>query len=468
MGAAASSLYDPRHIRIWNNLCALSSAQSRIQMLDTLFSSPEYINAAKRAGIYSGLLSWIAATRRGEFYPWPDPSQATAPPPAVADRFIPQPQLRPQNEVLQQAYAPTTLPRPTVTQRSSAPPPMQQPIPRLQYNPSSAPHHQQLAVIPPPKRALDVLHESYRILNIDDSKPLTHETLRLAYKRAAVRAHPDKGGSPEEFDGVTRAFLYLQEVLDKLIPKAAAAADGSDSRFTTAVTPENALRARGVTTQAPAPPGTARLEDAPPIALNPKKLDMTIFNKLFEENNLPDPDKDDGYGDWLKANDARGPETALRGKYNKDIFNKTFEEEARRQASSAQTSLSAYKPPSDLIMAPEFGTELGKDRPQSYTKAANANGIGYTDLKQAYTEKATFTQEVAGVSMDGRPKTFEDAKREYGSAPQAMTPEQAAAVAAFEQAKAAAEMQRQRRAAARDVDAAAYHDRLKNRLLISS
>jgi succinyl-CoA synthetase beta subunit len=36
------------------------------------------------------------------------------------------------------------------------------------------------------------------------------------------------------------------------------------------------------------------------------------------------------------------------------------------------------------------------------------------------------------------------------------------------EAKAAAEMQRQRRAAARDVDAAAYHDRLKNRLLISS
>jgi hypothetical protein len=88
-------------------------------------------------------------------------------------------------------------------------------------------------------------------------------------------------------------------------------------------------------------------------------------------------------------------------------------------------------------------------------------------LKQAYTEKATFSQEVAGVRMDGRPKTLEEAKREYGNAPQAMTAEQAAAVAAFEQAKAAAEAARQRRAAARDVDAAAFHDRLKNRLMIS-
>lgn len=456
MGAAFSS-YDPRHIRIWNNLCALTSPQSRIQMLDTLLSGHEYVNAAKRAGIYSGLLSWIAATRRGEFYPWPDPMKQAAP--VVADRFIPQPQMRPQNEVIHQTYAPTTLPRPVVTHRPLSLPPS-----------AAAPQHQhqQIAVIPPPKRALDVLHESYRILSIDDSKPLSHEALRLAYKRAAVRAHPDKGGSAEEFDGVTRAFLYLQEVLDKLLPKTAH--DGSDPRFTAAVTPETALKARGVAMGGVAVAGTSRLEDAPPVALNPKKLDMAVFNKLFEENKLPDPDKDDGYGDWLKSQEARsmGSSTAMRGKYNKDIFNKTFEEEARRQAASAGTALTSYKPPSDLIMAPEFGTELGGDRPQSYTKAANAHGIAYTDLKQAYTEKATFTQEVTDTSLSGRPKTFEDAKREYGSAPQAMTPEQAAAVAAFEQAKAAAELQRQRRAAARDVDAAAFHDRLKNRLMISS
>lgn len=457
MGAAFSS-YDPRYIRIWNNLCSLSSVQSRIQMLDTLLSGPEFINAAKQAGIYSGLLAWAAASRRGEFYPWPDPAKAAIP--AVqqhtADRFIPQPQMRPQNEVIRQAYTPTALPRPT-TQRYALPshavPPMQQ----------------QLAVIPPPKRALDVLHESYNLLGIDDSKPLTHESLRLSYKRAAVRAHPDKGGSADEFDSVTRAFLYLQEVLDKLIPKTAS--DGSDPRFTATVNPETALRARGVFATAPAPPGAMRLEDSPPISLNPKKLDMNVFNKLFEENKLPDPDKDDGYGDWLKSQEARASgasASAMRGKYNKDIFNKTFEEEARRQASVGQTALSAYKPPSDLIMAPDFGTELGSDRPQSYTKSANGSGIGYTDLKQAYTEKATFTHEVAGASLEGRPKTLEEAKREYGNSPQAMTPEQAAAVAAFEQAKAAAELQRQRRAAARDVDAATFHDRLKNRLLISS
>jgi hypothetical protein len=436
MGVAASSLYDPRHIRIWGHLCALSSVQSRIQMLDTLFSGVEYVNAAKRAGIYSSLLSWMAATRRGEYAVWPDPTTAyTAP--SIPDRFVPQPQLRPQNEIHHQATAPP--------QRT-----------------------QQLAVIPPPKRALDVLHESYRILGIDDTKPLSHEGLRLSYKRAAVRAHPDKGGSAEQFDTVTRAFLYLEEVLDKLIPKSAK--DSTDARFTAAVTPETALRARGVVSTAAAPPGTLRIEDrdAPPIALNPKKLDMTVFNKLFEENKLPDPDKDDGYGDWLKSQDARSaPSSDMRGKYNKDVFNKMFEDEARRQTGAAASALSAYKPPSDLVMAPGFGTELGADRPQTYTKAVNGHGIGYTDLKHAYTEEATFSQHIAGLTTDGRPKTLEEAKREYGSSPQAMTADQAAAVAAFERAKAAAEMQRQTRMAARDVDAAAYHDRLKNRLLIS-
>jgi curved DNA-binding protein CbpA len=311
-----------------------------------------------------------------------------------------------------------------------------------------------LATVPPPKRALDTLHESYALLGLDDSKPLTHESLRAAYKRAAIRVHPDKGGSPEAFDEVTRAFTYVQEVLNKLIPRAAAA---DDARLTAAVTPETAARARAV---------VAPVEDAPPIALNPKKLDMALFNKLFEENKLPDPDKDDGYGDWLKTHTSgRASSTeAMRGKYNKDMFNKLFEDEARRSTTSE--ALTAYKPPSELMLAPGLGTELGADRPAQYTKVAGGAGIGYTDLKHAYGDGSTFSQEVSGVSLEGRPKTIEQAKMEYGSAPRPLTAEESAAVASVERAREEAERQRRMRLATRDVDAEAMHTRLKNRLLI--
>jgi len=405
-------------------------------MIETLFEGQEYINSAKRMGLYAALLGWVAAQRRGEFYPWPQLQQVQAPPPA---RQIP---TQPQHAT---------------------------PVMRINDSP---PNTTTLAKAPPPRRAMDYLHEAYQLLGIDDSKPLTHEALKSAYKRAAVKTHPDKGGSPELFDAVTRAFLYIQEILEKLIPKTGK--DGKDVRFSVSVTPEEAMKARGIIHQtAPADKNAMKLEDAPPVALNPKKLDMNVFNKLFEENKLPDPDKDDGYGDWLKDQDnSRGTQAAMKGKYNADVFNRTFEEEAKRSAAAPQNQLSKYKPPSEMILAPGFGTELGAGRPEQYTKTntaitGNAGGIGYTDLKYAYSEGSTFSQDIAGVSLDGRPKTMAEAERAYKSAPGAMSEEEARAVSVFQQAREAAELQRQQRLASRDVDHSTAHARLKQRLMIA-
>jgi len=406
-------------------------------MIETLFEGQEYVNTAKRMGLYGALLGWIAAQRRGEFYPWPypQPQQTQAPPP------LRQISTQPQHAT---------------------------PVMRIHDSP---PNTTTLAKAPPPRRAMDYLHEAYQLLGIDDSKPLTHELLKSAYKRAAVKTHPDKGGSPELFDAVTRAFLYIQEILEKLIPKTGK--DGKDVRFSVSVTPEEAMRARGINPTAAADKNAMKLEDAPPVALNPKKLDMNVFNKLFEENKLPDPDKDDGYGDWLKDQDnSRGTQAAMKGKYNADVFNRTFEEEAKRAAATPQNQLSKYRPPSEMILAPGFGTELGAGRPEQYTKSTTAitgaaGGIGYTDLKYAYSEGSTFSQDIAGVSLDGRPKTMAEAERAYKSAPPSMSEEETRAVSMFTQAREAAEVQRQQRLAARDVDHSAAHARLKQRLMIA-
>jgi hypothetical protein len=448
MGAGIS--IEPRYARIWTNLSSIQAPEARLQMLDTLLSGSEYVTVAKRYNMYASLLQWKSATQRGEFAYWPtvmtSPPVPTAPPPMA------------------QAM-PSRAPVRASSQRIAPPPPtlmIEEGGPRMQQ--------QQLARVPPPKRALDALNDAYAILEIDDSRPLTHEALRSAYKRAAIKAHPDKGGRPEDFDAVTKAFLYIQEVLEKLIPKTAA--DGSDPRFTAPVTREAALKARGITTPAHTGPiNSLQIEDRDrsPIALNPKKLDMTVFNKLFEENRLPDPEKDDGYGSWLASQEpVRGAsQQQMRGKYNADVFNKMFVDEAKKTGATT-SALSAYRPPSEMTLAPGFGAELGGERPAQYTKPVAAGGIGYTDLKHAYGEGSTFSQEVATATLDGRPKTLEEAKREYGSAPRNFSAEEAAAVAAFDKAKEAAEIARQRRVAARDVDADSLHTRMKNRLMIQS
>lgn len=433
MGAAQSS-FDARHVRIWHNLMAMESTSARMTMLNTLLNGQEYVAAAKRAGLYAGLLQWVGAQRRGEYCAWP-----------ILGHPIPLP--------------------------SPAPAPMP-PIQRQEQTRTD------LVNIPPQKRALDALHDAYDKLGIDDSKPLTHEALRTAYKKAAAKAHPDKGGSAKAFDTITRAFTYIEEVLNKLAPKANTYSQQQqqqqnqqqnqiqnqnqqklplmDNRITRIA--ENSLKPMPML-------AIAEIADIAPITLNPKKLDMAMFNKMFEQSKLPNPDEDDGYGTWLKSEDVRETSSkssdALRSKYNADVFNKMFDEDARRGSQQQQQHV-----PKDMLMAPGFGAELGSDRPSQYTQIVGAGGIGYTDLKYAYGEGSTFSQQVADINLEGRPKTLEQAKLEYGSAPKPMTAQQLAAEEAYTKSRELAEQQRQMRMSSRDAEAEALHARLKNRISI--
>ncbi len=434
MGAAQSSA-DPRHVRIWNNLSSLDSATARMQMIDTLLAGPEYVAIAKRVGIYAALLSWKAATQRGEFYPWPQPSAA------------PQQQQAPRPQVVQQ-----------------------------QQN--------QLAVLPSGRRDLDALHEAYAVLSIDETQPLTLDALKAYYKRAALKAHPDKGGSPQAFDRAKRAYAYLEEILLKLNPKtqtqqplsvppqqlplaqqqimpvsAPVKSPFEDVRLTAPVTMDAALRAREMLqqrNQIDMPPS-----NTPAVSLNPKKLDMATFNKVFEENRMQDPDAD-GYGDWLKSNATTQSQEnkALRDKFNASNFNKAFEDGARQSGQQRNDMFG----PQELTLAPSMGVELGRDRPAQYTVPSGEGNIGYTDLKYAYGEGSTFSQQVADVAVSNR--TFDAMKREREAAPVALNPQELAAVEAARRARDAAEEARQRRAAAYDADAANYEARIKGRVQI--
>lgn len=412
---------DPRHTRIWQNLNVIQSNQTRMQMLDTLMSGPEYIQSAKRAGIYAAILQWKSTVQRGEFAVWPGSAHAYV---SRADPRIPN--MNPPRKVVKE--------------------------------------NTELATVPPPKRALDTLHDSYLVLGIDDTKQLSHESLRAAYRKASIKAHPDRGGSPAAFDIVTRAYLYLEEVLNKLIPRTAQ--EGDDKRFTAPVTKEAAMKAREVPlTRAAAERASAGsdlpvLEDKPPVSLNPKNLNMSVFNQLFEENRLPDP-QNDGYGDWLKSNgeDIRTQSNdTLRSKFNSDIFNKMFSEQG--SARQSEGHLAKYQQPNAITLT--GGTELGAGK-QLFT-APMGSKTKYTDLMYAYGEGSTFSQEVAGVQTETR--NFDQIKREREAAPVPLRSEEMAAVQSIERQRKLAEEDRQRRMAAQDVDTENVYTRMQRRLLV--
>ena len=64
MGNQASAI-DPVHTRIYYNMIQIQDPLKRIQMIQTCFSSMEYVNSAKRSGVYSYLLHYISTTQSG-------------------------------------------------------------------------------------------------------------------------------------------------------------------------------------------------------------------------------------------------------------------------------------------------------------------------------------------------------------------------------------------------------------------
>ena len=292
------------------------------------------------------------------------------------------------------------------------------------------------------EKAIGYFQACLEVLGLQEEVALTEETLKKAYKRATLKNHPDKGGSEKEFEKVTRAYAYLGEILRRI--------HGGRSTTVNVDAPNVLKDSRSKEYDS--------VKHVEPIRLNPKKLDMDAFNKMFEQTRIPDPDED-GYGDWLgkEKDDTNNPK--FSGKFNRDVFNQMFEEDAKDNNSKANYIIHQ---PQSMIMAPTLGIELGRDRPESYTAASNAD-LNFTDLKQAYTTENTFSKQVAHVRVDNR--NFENYKNEYGKAPPPLSSEEMQRIQEGEKIMEQKEALRQRRAAEELINSDKYFERMKQLVL---
>jgi curved DNA-binding protein CbpA len=402
------SQFPAAHVRIYQNLIQVRDYSKRLEVIETLLAGNEYIQSAKRAGIYSNLLAFITKVKRGE-QPDPLPGEGQ------------------QQQKQQQKQTALTV----QSQRASG---------------SAAeerwlkPHGKE--------KAIGYFQSSLEILGLEEEVALTEESLKIAYRKAALRTHPDKkGGSEKAFELVTRAYAYLTEILRRI----------------------HGGRAVAGKVEAPEIINTTRKDESKawqmvePVKLNPQKLDMNAFNKMFEQTRIPDPE-DDGYGDWLTSNEAGSAAASGKKfgeKFNRDVFNKMFEEQSRSKQQQPTQLMNLG--PQAMMLAPNHGVELGRDRPNSYTAAANAS-LKYTDLKQAYTVENTISGQVSDVRVD--PRNIKDYTAQRKRAPDPYSHEEAEALAASERMMAEKEKQRQLRAAHEDTFAGEYFERMK-RLVIT-
>lgn len=465
MGQGMSNGIHPKHVGIYNKILQIKSPATRVQMIQTVFMDADVKQSAQRTGVYGPLLQYIASVNSGRPISLPGEAPATNTP-AV---FQP-------------------LPTP-FTQGSALPPPIQIQNHRTSANgppiSTSDQYQQQLAlrnnggnlqggsgwsnqdpfkVVQKSNRsekALNFFTACLRILGIQEEVALTESTLKKAYKKAALKAHPDKGGSDAALDAVTRSYAYLSEVLTivegRKVGKGKAVTGTEISQQRNVPANMNEAMMMRERESSAWNMGGGGGESVAPVKLNPKNLDMNAFNALFEKMKLPDPEND-GYGDWLKGNGGEANAPTFSGKYNRDVFNRMFTEHAVRDGEQYDNGGN----PESLDLAPTFGTEIG-GRSSEHTSAFDSS-LGYTDLKSAYTKHNTISNQVANVRVEDRNLESYRAARERG--PDPFSAEERRRNELWERKQKDKEHQRQIRAAEQQMAVSSHFERLKQYAIV--
>ena len=296
------------HVRIYKNILQIQSPATRIQMIETLLAGQEYVATAKRTGLYGPILSYVVSVRRGD--PAVLPGEQTG---------------GHQQQVQVQAHRGNGATENRVVSR-----------------PGDSGAH---------AKAISFFSQCLQILDLSEEVALDEKRLKDAYKKASIKAHPDKGGSEQAFDNVTRAYAYLGDILRRV---------RGGRTETVNVSEESPARLTAARDQ-----HSDGWKMTEPVKLNPKSLNMETFNKVFEETRLPDPDGD-GYGDWLKNAETDGAvggsKNKFNGKFNRSVFNEAFEHEVKNRANQrGPNNQLANRQPEALVMAPTMGIELGRE-----------------------------------------------------------------------------------------------------------
>lgn len=436
---------DPVHLRIYSNIIQIRDPLKRIQVINTCLTSVEYINSAKRAGIYSYLLSYISSINSGGTPPLLPGEQSSTPynttGPTIPRALQPVPAASGGAGI--GATHPSFMNAPTAnsyTHHGGG----HQIITHTDTTPSW-----KIITDTPKQKAMTYFASCLEVLGIQEEVALTEETLKVAYKRMALKAHPDKpGGSDEYFEAVTRAYAYLSEILKHM-------KGGSSRKMEGKVEAPNTV---SVTRDTEA----EKWKHVEPVRLNAKNLDMNAFNRMFEQTHIPDPDSD-GYGDWLKGADggagSKGPK--FSGEFNRDVFNRMFEEESRKGGKSS-SSLVVHPGEMALTLNPTSGVDLVGERPNSFTAAPNSR-MQFTDLRGAYTLDNTVSDKVSNVVVGER--NFEEYRASRERAPDPFSQSELHSINEFESRQKRMDDDLGRRRAEMHTRNQQYFDRMKQMVI---
>jgi curved DNA-binding protein CbpA len=237
----------------------------------------------------------------------------------------------------------------------------------------------------------------YKVLGISKQYDMT--SLKKAYLKKAMKAHPDRGGSKHEFQRISIAYTLLQKKLKEEgdIHHHHELRDGSKSYMGS----QNG-------------PGSQGGQGGQPINFDKDHFDAEVFNKIYEENRMEDA-FDGGYGSWMKESDAiessQPQQKMFQGNFNKDLFNHEFAKYKQEQSKKQGSQVVQYQEPQERLSMKNQDSlvTLGQGRVSNFS--GEAGNLGFTDYKAAFTTDSTLI-DTSTVSIDGRAHSIKGVERE--------------------------------------------------------
>ena len=203
----------------------------------------------------------------------------------------------------------------------------------------------------------------YQILGIDTN--FDEVMLKKAYLKKAMKTHPDRGGSTQEFQKVSIAYTLLLKKLQDLKNNH----NHNDLRNNS----KNYM--------------SEQINDSRVNVNMGENFDVNLFNKVYDENKITTP-FDDGYGDWMNSNalQDKKQEKLFNGRFNKNLFNHEFDKYKRDQQKRSGMQLVKYENPEvDISCKGKHSlTVLGQGKISNFS-GDTTSGLGFRDYKDAYT-----------------------------------------------------------------------------------
>ena len=266
--------------------------------------------------------------------------------------------------------------------------------------------------------------DPYKILGI--SKQYNDTMLKKAYLKKAMKTHPDRGGSKDEFQKVTIAYTVLKKKLKE---------QGE-------IHHHHELRDNAKNFMSTQQSGSSTGQN---INFDKDNFDSALFNKIYEENKIEEA-FDHGYGSWMNETEsiASSQPKMFQGNFNKDMFNHEFEKYKQEQKQKMGNQIVQYEEPQVRMSMKNQDSlvTLGQGKVTNFS--GEAGNLGFTDYKAAFTTDSTLI-DTSAVDIDSRANSIKGVERERSNISYQLSPEDQQRVAyqeALQQKEERARIQR--------------------------